>query len=203
MRFEFEIPDEVVDLLELSDGRTAEEILDAHLAEWVFGKTHHEAVLVKRGKHRKIPQTARNVAVAETVHGIMHADQFVPKADKKKAERIAALRQEVKKMPRDPFSDTPAKIEKKVLAKEKQAGLGKDENGTPRAGQVLRDQRKAAEDKIREDYKKARKPFEDMQAEIDAFEKGLVDAFKDHVEKTRYKPKVKRVKDGVGVNDPA
>lgn len=197
MLFQFEVPDEVVELLELSEDKPIEEVLDKHFREWWFGKTHHEADLIRSGKHSRIPTTDETERVADTVRAVMYADSQPLDIDPDKAARIDSLRKLVKKAPKDPWNRKPTKAEKAAIAQEKSNGLGLDEEGKPRKGMKARATRLKAVEKEKDKFRKALEPFEKMRAEIDAFDRDCLDRAIEQYEEKRFKPKVRKV-DGVG-----
>jgi hypothetical protein len=82
-KFEFELPACLAETITETEGRPCEEVLSDVLAEVVRCKTHFEAKMVLRGKHKTIKQTPKNMERARRVHEELESDQ-IPEIPTKK-----------------------------------------------------------------------------------------------------------------------
>lgn len=184
MRFQFDVPDEVVHLLELSEGKPAEDVLAKHFREWWFNKTHHEARLIQKGKHPKIKKTKDTEYVADTVYKIMYADAQVYTdedlgIDPKEREEIETLRKV--RAPLDPFCRKPTKAERDMLK-------------TPEGKRKRAEEAAPIKAAFREEYAK----FQAVKDRIEEFDKRHTDALISKIRESGFQPTVTRIKDGVG-----
>ena len=115
VKFDFELDEEMVEVLEAAEGMPVEEALSKKLAEVVFCKTHLEVKQVLRGKSEKLPLTAENIAKAQKARAILHADQMEVSPKElgllaKDVKREAELAAQVRNRPAEPKLPKPAPL---------------------------------------------------------------------------------------------